>query len=189
MVKPSFLHIIRKVNGVDPKKVIFTFKELTHHLSEYILQNRYKFFDKRNHMVAICEGDILAEAFGVRAFHRSQVTNLLKAQLIPYRVTDTSAEKQKSEKMDPEDSIRSSAKLSRDKGASRKRCPQESSEDETEDEGNNCKSKTQGTESSASYQFVKRQRRRTSSRERSRSISVTVTTFDYSSSGDETIYS
>ena len=25
MVKPSFLHIIRKVNGVDPKKVIFTF--------------------------------------------------------------------------------------------------------------------------------------------------------------------
>ena len=29
MVKPSFLHIIRKVNGVDPKKVIFTFKEVS----------------------------------------------------------------------------------------------------------------------------------------------------------------
>ena len=48
--------------------------QLTNYLSQYILQNRSKFFDKRNHMVAICEGDILAEAFGVRAFHRSQVT-------------------------------------------------------------------------------------------------------------------
>ena len=46
-----------------------------------------------------------------------------------------------------------------------------------------------GTDNSASYQFVKRQRRRTSSRDRSRSISITVATFDYSSSGDETIYS
>jgi E3 ubiquitin-protein ligase Mdm2 len=91
--------------------------------------------------------------------------------------------------MNPEESNRCSTKLSRDKGTSRKRCPQESSEDETDDEGNNCKNKPQGTESSSSYQFVKRQRRRTSSRERSRSISVTVTTFDYSSSGDETIYS
>merc|ERR1712018_742009 len=84
LVKPAFLQIIRNVDGVDPKKVIFTYKELTNYLSQYILQNRSKFFDKRNHMVAICEGDILAEAFGVRAFHRSQVTGLLRSQLIPY---------------------------------------------------------------------------------------------------------
>merc|ERR1712096_56438 len=49
--------------------------------------------------------------------------------------------------------------------------------------------KTQGTDNTSSYLYVKRQRRRTSSLERPRSISVTVTTFDYSSSGDETIYS
>ena len=48
--------------------------QLTNYLSQYILQHRLKFFDKRNHMVAICEGDLLGEAFGVRAFHRSQVT-------------------------------------------------------------------------------------------------------------------
>ena len=54
--------------------VLFSILQLTNYLSQYILQNRSKFFDKRNHMVAICEGDILAEAFGVRAFHRSQVT-------------------------------------------------------------------------------------------------------------------
>jgi E3 ubiquitin-protein ligase Mdm2 len=61
-------------------------------------------------------------------------------------------------------------------------------DEEDLDEGRSIAShKIQGSENSSSYQYVKRQRRRTS--ERSRSISVTVTTFDYSSSGDETIYS
>ena len=29
MVKPEFLRVIRKVNGVDPKKMIFTYKEVS----------------------------------------------------------------------------------------------------------------------------------------------------------------
>merc|ERR1719412_3513426 len=85
MVKPTFLQVVRKIKGVEPSKTVFTYKELTHYLSQYILDNRSKFFDPRNHMVAICEGDILSEAFGVRAFHRSQVTGFLKTQLIPYK--------------------------------------------------------------------------------------------------------
>merc|ERR1712018_151786 len=60
-------------------------------------------------------------------------------------------------------------------------------DDEMDDDGGAQSSKTKGRENSSSYQFVKRQRRRTSSQ--SRSISVTVTSFDYCSSGDETIYS
>ena len=62
-------------------------------------------------------------------------------------------------------------------------------DDEIDEEGSTWNAKSQGRENSTSYQFVKRQRRRTSSLERSRNISVTVTSFDYSSSGDETIYS
>ena len=62
-------------------------------------------------------------------------------------------------------------------------------DDDTEEESGISANKIVGTDNSASYQFVKRQRRRTSSRDRSRSISITVATFDYSSSGDETIYS
>ena len=62
-------------------------------------------------------------------------------------------------------------------------------DDEMDEEGSTRSAKPQGRENSTSYQFVKRQRRRTSSLERSRNISVTVTSFDYSSSGDETIYS
>ena len=60
-------------------------------------------------------------------------------------------------------------------------------DDEMDDDGGAQCNKSKGRENSSSYQFVKRQRRRTSSQ--SRSISVTVTSFDYSSSGDETIYS
>ena len=29
MVKPEFLRVIRRVNGVDPKKMIFTYKEVS----------------------------------------------------------------------------------------------------------------------------------------------------------------
>ena len=60
-------------------------------------------------------------------------------------------------------------------------------DDEMDDDGSAQSNKPPGRDNSSSYQFVKRQRRRTSSQ--SRSISVTVTSFDYSSSGDETIYS
>ena len=61
-------------NVVLSNHVSLNIFQLTNYLSQYILQNRSKFFDKRNHMVAICEGDVLGQAFGVKAFHRSQVT-------------------------------------------------------------------------------------------------------------------
>ena len=48
--------------------------QLTKHLSSYILTNKDKFFDERNIKVAICAGDPLGDAFGVKAFHRTQVT-------------------------------------------------------------------------------------------------------------------
>jgi len=187
LVQPSFLKVIRKVNGVDPTRTVFTYRELTNYLSQYILHNKSKFFDKRNHMVAICEGDSLAEAFGVRAFHRSQVNGLIKEQLIPYKepsCAPVTGEMDKSNNGEPS----SIGQVSQGKGSSRKRCPL-SSDDEDAEEGCSSQNKTQGTDNTSSYLYVKRQRRRTSSLERPRSISVTVTTFDYSSSGDETIYS
>ena len=53
-------------------------------MSTYILEHKNKFFDTRNIKLAIVKGDPLGEAFGVTAFHRCQVNNLLRAQLIPY---------------------------------------------------------------------------------------------------------
>ena len=47
---------------------------MTKHLSHYILTRKERFFDDRNIKVALCDGDPLGVAFGVRAFHRTQVT-------------------------------------------------------------------------------------------------------------------
>ena len=52
--------------------------------STYILNNKQRFFDTRNIKLAMVNGDILGDAFGVNAFHRCQVNNLLRGQLIPF---------------------------------------------------------------------------------------------------------
>ena len=43
-------------------------------MSKYIMMKKEKFFDLRNIRVALVEEDPLGEAFGVKAFARSQVT-------------------------------------------------------------------------------------------------------------------
>eukprot|EP00095_Tigriopus_kingsejongensis_P004280 maker-scaffold555_size137745-snap-gene-0.25 protein:Tk04280 transcript:maker-scaffold555_size137745-snap-gene-0.25-mRNA-1 annotation:"e3 ubiquitin-protein ligase mdm2 isoform x1" len=83
-VKPKFLKVIRKVPDVSSTQEVFTYQELTRLLSQYIIMNKNRFFDERNIKVALCQGDILGEAFGLRAFHRTQVTSYLRSQLIPY---------------------------------------------------------------------------------------------------------
>jgi len=83
-VKPKFLEVLRSLPSTDQKKTIFTYEEVTLLLSTYILEHKNKFFDTRNIKLAIVKGDPLGEAFGVTAFHRCQVNNLLRAQLIPY---------------------------------------------------------------------------------------------------------
>ena len=45
--------------------------------------NKKKFFDTRNFKLAMVQDDPLGEAFGVNAFHRCQVENLLRGQLTP----------------------------------------------------------------------------------------------------------
>ena len=45
--------------------------------------NKKKFFDTRNIKLAMVQDDPLGEAFGVNAFHRCQVGNLLRNQLTP----------------------------------------------------------------------------------------------------------
>ena len=47
---------------------------MTRYLSTYILTYKEKLFDERNIKVALCAEDPLGKAFGVKAFHRTQVT-------------------------------------------------------------------------------------------------------------------
>ena len=57
--------------------------QITRLLSAYILSKKHLIFDKRNIKLALVENDPLGKAFGVTAFHRCQVTALLRTQLIP----------------------------------------------------------------------------------------------------------
>jgi len=83
-VKPLFLKVLRQVRGVNPTQVVFSYREVTSYLSQYILDNKDKFFDNRNIKIAHVEGDPLGIAFNVKVFHRTQVTTLLRNQLIPF---------------------------------------------------------------------------------------------------------
>jgi len=82
-LKPKFLDVVRRVPNTDPKKIVFTYEEVTLLLSKYILARKDKIFDPRNIKLALVANDPIGEAFGVKAFHRCQVNNLLRSQLIP----------------------------------------------------------------------------------------------------------
>eukprot|EP00092_Neocalanus_flemingeri_P026852 GFUD01029108.1.p1 GENE.GFUD01029108.1~~GFUD01029108.1.p1 ORF type:complete len:726 (+),score=117.49 GFUD01029108.1:126-2303(+) len=82
-LKPKFLKVVRTVPGNDPDKIVFTYEEVTLLLSKYILSRKDKIFDPRNIKLALVATDPIGEAFGVKAFHRCQVNNLLRSQLIP----------------------------------------------------------------------------------------------------------
>ena len=81
-LRPKFLRIIQSVHGVGQDRSIFTVEEATILLSTYILSRKDFIFDNRNIKVAIIHNDPLGEAFNVRAFHRIQVENLLRSQLL-----------------------------------------------------------------------------------------------------------
>lgn len=71
---PAFRHVLNLLEGVDKKQMVFSYAELTNHLTTYIMQNKDKFFDERNiKVVMMDENEPLSKAFGVKAFHRIQM--------------------------------------------------------------------------------------------------------------------
>jgi hypothetical protein len=81
-VKAAFLKVLQKVEGVSQTQIVFPYTEICTLLSKYIMENKDRLFDFRNYRIALVENDILGEAFGVKAFARSQVTALMRSQLI-----------------------------------------------------------------------------------------------------------
>ena len=81
--KPKFLLVLRTIQNMDKNKTVFTYEEILKLLSTYILTHKQKFFDKRNLKLAIVKNDILGDAFEVSAFHRCQLVNLVRTQIIP----------------------------------------------------------------------------------------------------------
>ena len=82
-LKPDFLSVIQTVPGVDAQKTIFTYREITDAISSYILTRADELFDPRNIKLALVKDDPLGRAFKVSSFHRCQINNLIREQLIP----------------------------------------------------------------------------------------------------------
>jgi len=71
------------------RNVAVTFRQAAALLSRYIIARQHQLFDSRNILVALVTGDPLGAVFGVSAFHRSQTSHLLKAQLTAVQVSVT----------------------------------------------------------------------------------------------------
>ena len=84
-LKPKFLRVIQSVPDIDMEQTVYTYGEVCLLLSKYMLSKSDEIFDQRNVRLALVSGTLLGEAFGVTAFHRCQVNNLLRGQLIPVK--------------------------------------------------------------------------------------------------------
>ena len=81
--KPEFLRVMQTLPNVNKDQRVFSYEEIVMNLSSYIMNKKHQFFDTRNVKLAMVKDDILGKAFGVDAFHRCQVHNLLRGQLTP----------------------------------------------------------------------------------------------------------
>ena len=83
-VKPSLMVLLR-TECEEKDKAAFTYLEVFHLLSKYLLKRRETLFDPRNIKVARVHQDPLGRALGgIARFHSCQVQNLLRAQLTQY---------------------------------------------------------------------------------------------------------
>eukprot|EP00092_Neocalanus_flemingeri_P026676 GFUD01028922.1.p1 GENE.GFUD01028922.1~~GFUD01028922.1.p1 ORF type:complete len:252 (+),score=64.94 GFUD01028922.1:169-924(+) len=90
-LQPSFLSVLRTVEGAVATQTVFSYKHILQLLSQYICSRRATIMDPRNIKLALVENDPLGVAFKVAAFHRCQVRHLLDQQLICLSLTQLTA--------------------------------------------------------------------------------------------------
>jgi hypothetical protein len=81
-LKPDFRDVLSVVPTFDNTQILFRYDEITALLSKYILSKKESIFDSRHIKLALVKNDGLGKAFQVDAFHRCQVTSMLRKQLI-----------------------------------------------------------------------------------------------------------
>ena len=78
----AFESALKELIDFPKQRHFFTYTEISSMLSQYILGNKERLFDPRNICVAFVKDDPLGAAFGVDAFHRCQITSLMRKQII-----------------------------------------------------------------------------------------------------------
>jgi hypothetical protein len=79
--KMKFYDVLRQVPEFPYENILLSYTEICTLLSKYIITNKENFFDPRNNLICIVDGDDLGEAWGLRAFHRCQVTQLIQSNI------------------------------------------------------------------------------------------------------------
>lgn len=82
LLKPDFQAVLATLPQVGPRKMLYAYKEVFELLSRYMQSKRDSMFDHRNIQIALVSSDQLGVAFGLTAFHRCQITSLVRSQLI-----------------------------------------------------------------------------------------------------------
>ena len=102
-----------KIHTESTTKTLFTYEEIALQLSNYICSKKNRIFDPRNPRLALVAEDPIGIAFGVKGFHRCQIGNLLKYQLIPVKENTESDTTSRNFKENPTLSLKSAEKLSK----------------------------------------------------------------------------
>ncbi len=82
-IKPLLKAVLKQLPHFPSHKRTFNYTELCQYLTKYIIYHKEKLIDPRHIKICIVRNDPLGKAFNVNAFHRCQVTRLLRCSIIP----------------------------------------------------------------------------------------------------------
>jgi len=74
----SLRRVFKTLSSFPTHRMVFSYSEICSFMSQYIVFNAHCLFDERNKFVCIIKNDILKKAFHCNAFHRCQLTKLIK---------------------------------------------------------------------------------------------------------------
>ena len=94
---PKFLTLLQRVSG-ESKRKLFTYREAFKLINSYILNKQEELF-AANSLIIIVENDPLGEIFQLKAFHQSQLGELIHACLSPLKDGEDGSVKTKVPKM------------------------------------------------------------------------------------------
>lgn len=81
-VRPEFDEVLKSVKYANNAKIVYTYQQIVNLTSKYILAKRNKLFDSRHVSICLSKDTPLGKALEVEAFHRCQVVQLIRDQLI-----------------------------------------------------------------------------------------------------------
>ena len=82
---PMLRKLLQKADTIDNTQKVFSYREIMRLVSQYILQNKDRFFDLRNIHIVHVENDILGEMFRVKYIARQQITSFIRSKLTKTR--------------------------------------------------------------------------------------------------------